>query len=191
MRELGEKLDKRGFSSCFLQAEEDLLDILDKEIPKTKTIAFGGSKTLEELGLYEFFQKRGNKVNWHWRGDNLKVSDKADIYFSSANAVTLDGDLYFVDGNGNRLRNLTSEKEIYIICGRNKLVEDKEAAVKRVENIAGPLNAKRLNLKTPCSKTGKCEDCKHPDRICNYYLWISRARHKNIKLIFIGGNYGY
>lgn len=186
-----EKLQEKGYKAYFVKKEEGIEPILNKEISKAKTIGFGGSKTLEELNLYEFFQKRGNKVNWHWRKGELKNSDKADIYFSSANAVTLDGDFYFVDGNGNRLRNLTSEKEIYIVCGTNKLVENKKEAIKRIENIAAPLNAKRLNLNTPCVKIGRCQDCNNTERICNYYLWISRAKHRNINVIFVEGDYGY
>ena len=87
---------------------------------------------------------------------------------------------------------LYGPKKVIFIVGTNKIVKDMDEAVKRVREIAAPLNTKRLNRKTPCTKVGHCMDCSSPERICNEYTVIKRQRDKNrMHVIFINENTGY
>lgn len=191
MEELKKNLIKNNFDWSYAKNREEVLSILEKAIGSEESIGFGGSMTLEELGLYDFFTQRGNPVAWHWKGSTWEEADDTDIYMCSANAVSKKGEFYFVDGNGNRLRNLIYPKKIFLICGTNKIVEDDEACIKRVETQAAPPNGRRLGLSTPCTITDTCHDCSSEDRMCTYYLWIRKNRFKNIHPIFIEGRYGY
>ena len=117
----------------------------------------------------------------------------ADTYFSSSNAITEDGELYNVDGNGNRVAALLfGPKKVIIVAGVNKIVKNLDEAIKRNREIAAPANAKRLNKSTPCTKIGYCMDCKSPEKICREYTVIKSQKDKNrIHVIFLNDNIGY
>lgn len=192
MKEMIDILNKNNFTVVNFEDKNDLYKYLESEVDTSKKVAFGGSMTAKELNLYDFFKKRGNSVNWHWKGDDIKESDKADVYFVSPNAITKDGKAFFVDQLGNRIRNISSDtKEIIIVTGTNKIVENEKEAIKRIETIAAPKNAKRLKLSTPCVKTGICSHCMSKERICNYFLKIERNIHNNMSILIINGEYGY
>lgn len=178
MDTLIEKLRARDFNAHYFAGQEEFKEYLDQNIARDLKVAFGGSVTCDELGLYEFFEERSNPVNWHWRDQDVKDSEKAHLYFSSLNALSREPGLYFVDGNGNRLKNIMDDdKEIYIVCGTNKIVEDEAEAKRRIEEIAGPKNADRLGL--------------DPEQISNYFLAIKANRTGNINVLIIEGDYGY
>lgn len=117
----------------------------------------------------------------------------ADSYFVSTNALTQNGELYNVDGNGNRVAAmLYGPDKVIVIAGINKIVKDVDAAIKRNREISAPTNAKRLNKLTPCTKIGQCMDCKSSYRICNEYTLIRRQGSKGrIKVIIVGKELGY
>ena len=116
-----------------------------------------------------------------------------DTYFASANAITEKGEIYNVDGNGNRVAAiLYGPEKVILIVGVNKIVSDVEEAIKRNKEISGPANAKRLNTATPCAKVGKCMDCRSNDRICCEYTLIKRQRTSNrIHVIFVNESIGF
>ena len=122
-----------------------------------------------------------------------KKTFMADAYFTSTNAITENGELYNVDGNGNRVAAmLYGPDKVIVICGVNKIVKDLNEAIERNKRVAAPINAKRLNKDTPCAKVGYCMDCKSKDRICNEYTVIKRQRNKDrIHVIFMNENLGY
>ena len=102
------------------------------------------------------------------RGDTDK-GVTAPVYISSANGVAETGELVNIDGTGNRVSaTLYGPEKVYFIVGLNKLAPDLEGAIWRARNIASPLNAKRLNRRTPCAMAEemKCYDCRSPERIC-------------------------
>lgn len=79
-----------------------------------------------------------------------------------------------------------------MVAGTNKVVEDSEKAKVRARQIAGPLDAKRLNKKTLCVKLGKCIDCKSSERICNDFVCITgQFKKERIKVVFVEGEFGY
>ena len=182
LQQAAKALTAKGYTvRCFSNKKEALTAFLE-EVPVSDTIGFGGSVTVAEMGLCEALMERGTTIYSHWHipeGETAKtVQEKAgtaDLYVCSSNAVTLDGKLVNVDGTGNRLASiLYGHKRCYFMVGVNKIVADQEAAMERLRAFACPLNAKRLNKKTPCVKTGRCMDCNSPERICNFTLILER-----------------
>ncbi|MBZ2175301.1 lactate utilization protein [Schnuerera sp. xch1] len=190
-------LKQNGFKVKTFKNVLETKEALMKSISINESVAFGGSMTLEELGLYEDLKNRGNKVYWHWKVEDKKAELQkalnADIYLTSTNALTLDGKLINMDGTGNRVSSLLyGHKRVYVVVGRNKICKDYDQARERIKNVAAPMNTKRLNTDTPCRFTGKCNDCDSPERICNVEVII----HKNpsgteINVFIIDEDLGY
>lgn len=173
-------------------SKEEAVSQIMKDIRLDEDITIGGSMTMEELGIYEELADRGNNVLWHWRPEDKKEVNK-NIYLSSSNAITEDGKLLNMDGTGNRVSAMIYGYErVFIIVGKNKIRKNYEEASRRMKEIAAPLNAKRLNLSTPCVKTGVCSDCNSPDRICGAEVIIHRAlRGVEMNIYLIDENLGF
>ncbi|WP_245755151.1 lactate utilization protein [Pelosinus propionicus] len=120
-------------------------------------------------------------------------SFSADTFLCSTNALTEDGELYNIDGNGSRVAAMIyGPEQVIIVAGINKIVRNLEEAEKRVRNYAAPLDAKRLQKNTPCASLGYCVDCKSEERICNDFVVIKRQFTKGrIKVIIVGKQLGY
>lgn len=136
-----------------------------------RTIGFGGSMTLEQLGLFARLSEE-NTVYWHWRQEPeeaRRLALTAQVYLTSVNAVSETGELVNIDGSGNRVAaSLYGHERVIVLAGVNKLAPTLEEAIRRARNIAAPLNARRLHRRTPCalSEPPRCHDCRSPERIC-------------------------
>ncbi len=168
-------LEARGFSVSTFSTAAEAAAYLDSAIDGT-TVGIGGSMTVQQMGLHEKLAAH-NEVHWHWT-DGPEARAKAahaDVYITSANGLTENGEVINVDGAGNRVAStLYGHKRVYFIIGRNKLAPTYDEALWRARNIAAPKNAQRLGKKTPCAVKGdRCYDCKSPDRICRglVVLW--------------------
>lgn len=168
LKKAAENLKARGFSVQTFQTAEEAAAYLNGAIDG-KTVGFGGSVTLRDMGLYESLSTH-NSVYWHWQGSPISTgeAEKAQIYLSSVNGLDEEGDLINIDGNGNRVASmLYGHEKLYLVVGRNKLAGTYDEALWRARNIAAPKNAQRLQTKTPCAVNGdRCYDCKSPARIC-------------------------
>ena len=167
-RKVEKHLTDKGFSVKVFATGAEAAAYLDKVIDG-KSVGFGGSMTLRELGLYDKLSSH-NKVYWHCLdGEKERVlAMNTEVYLTSVNGLAETGELINIDGTGNRLAStLYGHDKVYFIVGRNKLAPTFDEALWRARNIAGPKNAHRLQLKTPCARNGdRCYDCKSPDRIC-------------------------
>ena len=168
-------LEARGFSVSTFSTAAEAAAYLDSAIDGT-TVGIGGSMTVQQMGLHEKLAAH-NEVHWHWT-DGPEARAKAahaDVYITSANGLTENGEVINVDGAGNRVAStLYGHKRVYFIIGRNKLAPTYDEALWRARNIASPKNAQRLGKKTPCAVKGdRCYDCKSPERICRslVVLW--------------------
>ena len=165
-------LELRGFKVKHFPDSAQAAAYLSGEIKDT-TVGIGGSKTVDELGLYELLSE-SNTVYWHWKvpgPETLKLANEAAVYISSANAISEDGEILSIDGNGNRLAGqVYGKKRLYIVAGTNKLCPDFNSALYRARNVAAPQNAARFPVNTPCKIDGKCHDCHMQGRICNALL---------------------
>lgn len=167
VQKLMENLKKEGFETSCFETKTQALEYLCEKI-KGCSVAFGGCQTAKEMNLYEHLEPN-NKVIWHWMGDEQKDAAFSDVYITSANGVAETGELVNIDGTGNRVAStMFGHKKVYYIIGVNKIEPDLHKAIWRARNIAAPLNARRLERKTPCtaSEELKCFDCNSPDRIC-------------------------
>lgn len=193
-------LEKRGMEGYFFEDSASLVHALTDSIPTGSTIAWGGSESIEECGLMDAL-KRGeyeliDRMSAKTPEESRLLYSKtvlADYYLMSTNALTYDGELVNIDGNGNRVACLIhGPKNVILVVGMNKFCANVEEAVNRVRNYASPANAKRLNRQTPCNFTGHCGDCLSPDCMCNQIVVTRRSGQKGrIKVYFVAENLGY
>ena len=196
---LKNNLIKKGYVVKTFENKELAVKYLEEEIT-CKTVGFGGSVTLSELNLFEALSKN-NQVVWHGKmPDGLSVMEvrtkatRADVYISSVNGISENGDIINIDHTGNRVAAISyGPKKVYLIIGSNKVAPTFELALYRARNIAGPLNAKRLNRNTPCAIKGdKCYDCNSPDRICrNLSVLWQKPAGAEYEIILINEKLGY
>jgi len=191
-------LKKNRFEALFVMDAKAAFEEVMKRIPDGATVGVGGSVTLAQIGLLDALKHRKIKLIWpiqQARSDEdrlelIRKSFFADVFLSSTNAVTEDGELYNVDATGNRVgATFIGPKKTIVVCGVNKIVKDLDAAEKRVREWAAPQNAKRLNRKTPCVETGVCEDCSSPDRICNIYVTLAKKPARTDVAVILVGEY--
>ena len=188
----------RGYQVHTFSCGKEAVDYLRGELENT-TIGFGGCVTARELGLYEALGEK-NQVFWHWVGEDRAEAQRraaeAEIYILSANALSETGEIVNIDGNGNRLAaQFFGHQRVIFLCGRNKLTPDLPSAISRARNIAAPLNARRLQRKTPCalSEPMRCHDCRSPERICSglSVLYEKMGSIPRMDLILIDEELGY
>ena len=162
-------LEDRGYAVRVFGTGAEAAAYLDGAVDG-KTVGFGGSMTLDQLGVYDALG-RHNTVVWHWKQEADPARREAmftQVYLTSANGLAETGEILNIDGIGNRVAaTLFGHEKVYFVIGRNKLAPTYDEALWRARNIASPQNARRLGKKTPCAVKGdRCYDCKSPDRIC-------------------------
>jgi len=189
---LRKNLEAKGYATSHFATAKEASDYLNGQLDST-TVAFGGSTTLADMGLYDSLSAH-NPVFWHWKGSTPADGAKADYYISSINGVSENGELINIDGVCNRVsETLFGHKKVYFVIGANKIAPDYDAALFRARNTAAPLNARRLNKNTPCA-TGelKCYDCKSPDRVCHALtvLWTAPGGAA-YEVVIVDENLGY
>jgi len=197
--EIVQVFNKRGFKARAYDNIEQVKEVLKEEIAPDQSVGIGGSMTVKQSGISDMLRARGNTVYFHWETDKSeinrvrKLASQADVYLSSSNAVTADGKLVNVDGDGNRVASMFyGPDRVYVICGRNKIVDNEDQAVERIKTKACPPNAERLNRDTPCRKTGRCHDCTSPDRMCSIKVVMERCpKTKEINIMFVDEELGY
>lgn len=193
-------LEKRNMEAFYAENSLEARNKIMELIPEKALVSWGGSMTLKEIEIFKELKKRNFQLLDRSEAETAAGRDKiyhqalsSDYYLMSSNAITQDGKLVNVDGNGNRLAALVyGPKNIIIVAGINKIAIDEETALKRVRNQAAPANALRLDLKTPCTKTGRCHNCQIEDTICCQTVITRRSRQKGrIKVIIVGENLGF
>ena len=203
---LQKNFELRGFSYRYFETRSEAAAYLAQQTDG-KSVSFGGSMTLDEMNLYDTLKPHAD-VHWHWKGDGY-VQD-AEIYITSANAISETGEVVNIDGAGNRVSaTLYGSKQVFFVCGTNKIAPDLASAIDRAQNIAAPKNAWRLfgntdgdavcvNADDPvpaCTKAGgdKCYHCKAPNSICRaivIHQGPMRSQDR-CELILIGEDLGY
>lgn len=196
-----EALKKNNMNGYYAKNRDEVIELIKDIVSEGSKVAVGGSETLSELGIlehlrsgrYDFLDRYKEGLTREEVTNIFKQSFLADAYLSSCNAITENGELYNVDGNGNRVAAmLYGPDKVIVICGINKIVKDVDEAIKRNREISAPMNAKRLNKKTPCAKVGYCMNCNSPERICNEYTLIKKQRSsERMYVIFLNENLGY
>jgi len=171
-----------------------------KLIGKGHSVGMGGSITAETLGLPAALKKTRNKIITHAPGMNdserIRIwlkAQAAEFYIASPQAITAKGELLFIDGNGNRAAAVIyGPRKVILVAGENKIVRDMDEGFWRMRNVAAIANNIRLKKNNPCVKTGKCEDCASPERICNVVsILLKKPRLTDYKVILVNEELGY
>lgn len=196
-----ENLKKRNMEGYYCESSEELLETLLPMIEEGASIAWGGSESLKECGLMDAIKTSG-KYNLIDRSKAKTPEQDREVYLQSAgsdyylmstNAITIDGELVNIDGNGNRVACLIhGPKYVFLVVGMNKVVVDIGEGLSRTQNVASPPNTIRLNKKTPCAETGICGGCLSPDCICSQVVITRRSRHEGrIKVFLVAEDLGF
>lgn len=193
-------LAKRHMVGYYCHTKKDAVKKALEIMKKGSTVSWGGSLTLNQIGLIEELKKENytllDRATAKTQEELNKIyheSFSTDYYLMSSNAITSDGKLINMDGRGNRIAALIyGPKNIIVIAGMNKVVPDENSGIRRIKNYAAPLNSIRLQAKTPCCTMGNCQDCTSTDSICCNLLITRLSKIPNrIKVILVGEELGY
>ena len=197
---VAEAMERRQFQAWYVssaaEATEKLLELIGTE----DTVGWGGSMTLNALGIKDALRQRGQKLldrdavsAPEEKTAVMRAALTADVFLMSANAITQSGELFNIDGNGNRVAALCfGPKSVIVVAGMNKVVADMDAAYARARHVAAPTNGVRFHGSTPCAQTGACADCLSPGCICAQLVETRFSRPaQKIKVILIGEELGY
>lgn len=193
-------LEARNMNGYYCETTDALVEKVLSMLNEGSTITWGGSITLKDSGLLDAVSQKNFELLD--RSDAKSEEEKrlffskavlSDYFFTSTNAITLDGELVNIDGAANRVACLChGPKEVFVIAGMNKIVTDIGSGLSRTQNVAAPPNGVRLNRNTPCAVTGRCGDCMSPDCMCNQIVITRRSGIAGrIKVFLVGENLGY
>lgn len=199
-----ENLKKRYFDAYYVETKDEALKKAIELIPKTDTISWGGSMSIEEIGLIEYLRNNNYKLidrdsakSQEERMCLLRKGLLSDTYLMGTNAITKKGELINIDAIGNRIASLIfGPKSVIMVAGINKITQDLEEGIKRARNYCAPVNIQRIadkrEIKTPCMITGECADCLSKDSICSHILVTRICNPANrIKIILTGEDLGF
>ena len=193
-------LERRHFEAYYCKTSAEAVEQAVSLIPEGSSISWGGSMSIRDIGLTTRLKEGNYQV--YDRDDVTTEEDKiatyrkafeCDFYLASANAISEDGVIVSIDGNGNRVAAITwGPKRVIFIVGLNKVAQNVEAALARARSTASPINAARFDIQTPCQIDGVCHNCNSPQSICNYihFLRNSHPAKRHI-VILVGENLGY
>ncbi|SDF55612.1 lactate utilization protein [Eubacterium pyruvativorans] len=190
-------LKSRNMTGYYAATKEEALKQVMDLIPEGSTVTMGGCMSAHEIGAVEAL-KAGNynfidRDEYEDKRKAMLLAYDADVFLSSANAMTDDGILVNIDGNANRVSCIAQgPKKVVFIVSMNKVMSDLDSAMKRARNVAATANAQRFNIDTPCKKTGKCFDCKSPTTICCQMLITRYSMHPGrINVVLVNDELGF
>jgi len=194
-------LVSNGHNAMYCETSEEALREVLSIIPEDASVGIPGSVTIREIGALDKLKERGNKVYHHWdpdldaKGKTEKrgQENSADVILTGSNALTIGGVLVNMDGIGNRVSAMAwGQNKIIFVVGINKIERDLSSAMQRVRDKATPSNAIRLNIETPCTKTGYCMNCNSENRVCRALLILEKATTgRESWVIIVGEDLGY
>ena len=193
-------LQRRHMEGFYCATAEEAVRKVSELIEDGSSVTWGGTMTVRDMGIPEALKRRGT----------LEVLDRdlvttaeekqamylrafsVDVYLSSANAISEDGVIVNIDGNGNRLAAITwGPKKVIFVIGMNKVAQTVEAALARARSTASPINATRFDIKTPCQADGVCHNCNSPESICNYVHFLRNSPRGRHTVVLVGEELGY
>jgi len=191
--------EKRHIECHYCASSKEAIEKVKEMIPKGSSITWGGSMTLRDMGLTQALHNDDYQIYDRdlcaTREEAQEIYRKAfycDYFLSSANALTEDGMIVNIDGNGNRVAAITfGPKHVIIVAGMNKVAADLPSAISRARHTAAPINTSRLQLQTPCAIDGVCHDCHSPQCICNVLQVIRNNIAGRISVVLVGEDLGY
>jgi len=194
-----ESLKRRHFDAHYCQTAGEAANLVLSLIPDGDVVAWGGSETVNQLGILGTIKEtypvidRDSATSPEERVELMRKALLCDTFLMSSNAISEDGQLFNIDGNGNRVAALVyGPKSVIVVAGMNKVTPTFGDAVVRTRSIAAPFNAQRFELDTPCSKTGSCADCLNKNSICASMIRTRICRPAGkIKVVLVGESLGF
>ena len=193
-------LERRHMQGFYCKTAQEAVKKVSELIEDGSSVTWGGTMTVRDLGIPDYLKNRGT----------LEVLDRdmvetpeekqamylrafsTDVYLSSANAISEDGVIVNIDGNGNRVAAITwGPKKVIFVVGLNKVAQTVEAALSRARGTASPVNAARFDIKTPCQQDGVCHNCNSPESICNYVHFLRNSPRGRHVVVLVGESLGY
>ena len=193
-------LERRHMQGFYCKTAQEAVKKVSELIEDGSSVTWGGTMTVRDLGIPDYLKNRGT----------LEVLDRdmvetpeekqamylrafsTDVYLSSANAISEDGVIVNIDGNGNRVAAITwGPKKVIFVIGLNKVAQTVESALARARSTASPVNAARFDINTPCQMDGVCHNCKSPDSICNYVHFLRNSPKGRHLVVLVGEDFGY
>ncbi len=194
------QLSRRHIQGFYCPTGEEAVKKVLELIPDNSSVTWGGTMTVRDLGIPDALRSR----------KSLEVLDRdlvetleekqamylrafsTDVYLTSANAISEDGVIVNIDGNGNRVAAITwGPKKVIFVIGLNKVAQTVEAALSRARGTASPINASRFDIKTPCQVDGTCHNCNSTESICNYVHFLRNSPKGRHTVVLVGENLGY
>lgn len=193
-------LKRRHIEGFYCPSGEEAVKKVSELIADGSTVTWGGTMTVRDLGIPEHLKSRGTlEIIDRDLAETLEERQamylrafSADVYLSSANAISEDGVIVNIDGAGNRVAAITwGPKKVIFVIGLNKVTQTVEAALSRARGTASPINSARFDIKTPCKADGVCHNCNSPECICNYVHFLRNSPKGRHTVILVGENLGY
>lgn len=197
---LVKNLRARHFDAYYCATAAQAVEKALSLIPENSTVGWGGATGARQIGLVDAIHHGNFKVidrdmlpTPEEKEQAARACLSADVYITGANALSLDGQMVNIDGNGNRVAAIIyGPTSVIVIAGMNKVSETLEGAIQRARTVAAPINAQRFPGQSPCRMNGVCGDCKSPDCICNHIVITRHCRPAGrIKMIIVGEDIGF
>ena len=193
-------LKRRNMEAFYCPTAEEAVRKVSELIADGSSVTWGGSMTIRDIGIPQALKERKtlevlDRDEVTDRSEVVRIYERAfsaDVYLSSANAISEDGVIVNIDGNGNRVAAITwGPKRVIFVVGLNKVAQTVEAALQRARSTASPTNAARFDIKTPCQTDGVCHNCNSPESICNYVHFLRNSPGGKHKVVLVGEDLGY
>jgi L-lactate utilization protein LutB len=193
-------LERRHMEGYYCPTAEEAVRKVSELIADGSSVTWGGTMTVRDLGIPEMLKNRGTLEVWDRDLVNTPEEKQAmylkafsaDVYLTSANAISEDGVIVNIDGNGNRVAAITwGPKRVIFVIGMNKVAQTVEAALARARSTASPVNATRFDIKTPCQLDGTCHNCNSAESICNYVHFLRNSPRGRHMVVLVGETLGY
>ena len=193
-------LKRRHIEGCYCATAEEAVKKVSELIADGSSVTWGGTMTVRDLGIPQYLKDRGTlevldrdlAETPEDKHDIYLKAFSADVYLSSANAISEDGVIVNIDGNGNRVAAITwGPKKVIFVIGLNKVAQNVEAALARARSTASPINAARFDINTPCHTDGVCHNCNSPECICNYVHFLRNSPQGRHVVVLVGETLGY
>lgn len=193
-------LNRRNMDAYYCPTSAEAIAKVQELIADGSTVAWGGSMTLRDMGLTNALHERGtlhllDRDKAKDRTEAVEIylqAFRADYYLSSANAISEDGVIVNIDGNGNRVAAITFGPEhVIFVIGLNKVAQTVDAALARARSTAGPINTARFDISTPCKVDGVCHNCNSPESICNHIHFLRNSPRRRHTVVLVGETLGY
>ena len=193
-------LKRRHMEAFYCPTAAEAVEKVSELIADGSSVTWGGSMTIRDIGIPQVLKQRGtlevlDRDEVSDRDEVVRIYERAftaDVYLSSVNAISEDGVIVNIDGNGNRVAAITwGPKKVIFVVGINKVAQTVEAALQRARSTASPINAARFDIATPCQTDGICHNCNSPESICNYVHFLRNSPHDRHMVVLVGEDLGY